>query len=49
MLSLMPPSTATYLRTPGMSLLAPTLYSATQARLTTARPGSTMSLGEGRP
>ena len=48
MLSAMPPSTATYVRTPGISLRAPTLYRATPARATSDRPGSTTSRGSGR-
>src|SRR5579859_1774341 len=45
MLSAMPPSMATYVRTPAISLTDPTVYSATPAGPTIDRPGSTVSLG----
>ena len=48
MLSPMPPSTAAYVRTPGISLMLPTVYSATPAGPTTDRPGSTVIDGSGR-
>ena len=48
-MSARPPSTETKRRTSGTSLDAPTVYSATAARATIARPGSTMSLPAGRP
>jgi hypothetical protein len=37
----MPPSTATYVRMPGMSLIVPTVYTVMAAEATMARPGST--------
>src|SRR5215831_14369350 len=49
MLSPIPPSIATYRRTPGMSLIAPTVYSATPAGPAMERPGSTTSSGACSP
>ena len=49
MLSPMPPSSDTYLRTVGIVLIAPTVYSATPARPTMERPGSTISFGSPNP
>ena len=43
----MPPSTDTHVRRPSTSLRAPTVYSATPARATSDRPGSTNSRGGG--
>ncbi len=39
----MPPSTATYVRTPGIGLIVPTSYTVTAAPATMARPGSTLT------
>ena len=44
-LSVIPPSTATYLRTPGISLLVPTVYRVVPASPTMLRPGSTQISG----
>ena len=44
----MPPSTATYVRTPGISLIVPTRYSVRPAGATIERPGSVMSRGRER-
>ena len=49
MLSPMPPSTATKVRTPGISLTAPTVYTDTPAGPEMALPGSMISFGEGKP
>ena len=42
-MSLIPPSTATYVRTPGMCLIVPTVYTVIAAAATIARPGSTLT------
>ncbi len=39
----MPPSTATYVRTPGIRLIVPIVYTVTAAAATIARPGSTLT------
>ena len=43
----MPPSTDTHVRSPSTCLRAPTVYSATPARATSERPGSTKRCGSG--
>ena len=48
-LSVIPPSTATYLRTPGISLLVPTVYRVVPASPTMLRPGSTQISGSSEP
>ena len=51
-LSLIPPSTLTYVRTPppnGMSLIVPTSYRVTVPGPAIARPGSTVSRGRRSP
>ncbi len=45
----MPPSTDTHVRRPSISLRAPTVYSATPARATSDRPGSTNRCGSAQP